>query len=549
MDILLVHVAVFAVSAVACLLCLPRAWRIKHPGTRKGLIALLLSVTVWSLGYVGYLLAPTDPLRIASYIGGYVFAFVTVAAWIYFCAAYTGRSPRQAPYRRPLVAAFFLLILLKLTNPIHQLYFTTAWATEPFPHLALQHGVLYWLLLGLSYTVTAVGFFMLFEQFYHTGSDSRPLTVLAGVTGVPVLATVFATEFDWLLPLMYEPPGVAIFAVGTLFVYVRQFEAVQFTGESNDPAVFLDQEDSVRDYNRAAADLFPALRGSIGDPIADTAPAFAAHLDDPGVFALGDGDDRAYYELSVSPFTTGGVTTGRLVTVSDVTEREAYRRQLEQRTEQLEALNRLVRHDIRNDMSVVRGWSEALEPHVDDEGQDALERILRKSDHVIELTETAREFVDSLSGESLEPRPTDLRRHLDAELEAARESFPDAEFRVACEIPAASVQANEMLSSVFRNLLENAVRHNDTETPEIDVDVVETDDSVRVRIADNGPGVPDEQKDRVFGRGEKGLDSPGSGIGLYLVHTLTRQFGGDVWLEDNDPRGAAFVVELPKADS
>jgi len=72
----------------------------------------------------------------------------------------------------------------------------------------------------------------------------------------------------------------------------------------------------------------------------------------------------------------------------------------------------------------------------------------------------------------------------------------------------------------------------------------ETDDRIRVRVADNGPGVPDAEKDEIFGKGEKGLDSAGSGIGLYLVSVLTRQFGGDVWVEDNEPRGAVFVVEL-----
>jgi len=88
---------------------------------------------------------------------------------------------------------------------------------------------------------------------------------------------------------------------------------------------------------------------------------------------------------------------------------ERYRIQLEERTEQLEALNRVVRHDIRNDMAVIHGWSETLRDHVDKEGQDALDRVLRKSTHVIELTETARDFVDSLTGDAvLEAKPTDL---------------------------------------------------------------------------------------------------------------------------------------------
>jgi len=105
-----------------------------------------------------------------------------------------------------------------------------------------------------------------------------------------------------------------------------------------------------------------------------------------------------------------------------------------------------------------------------------------------------------------------------------------------------------MLASVFRNLLNNAVQHNDTDAPEVTVTCEETDDRIRVRVADNGPGVPDAEKDEIFGKGEKGLDSAGSGIGLYLVSVLTRQFGGDVWVEDNEPRGAVFVVELLRAE-
>ena len=544
-PILLAHVAVFALSAVACVLSLPRARRIQHAGTREGLVALLLTVALWSLGYVGYLLAPTDGLRAASYTVGFLLAFTAVAAWTYFCAAYTGRNPRQSPYRKTLVGVYLLFVGMKLTNPIHHLYYTTTWTSQPFPHLAIDHGVLYWVTLGLSYAVVAVGFFMLIEQFYHTGTDSRPLVALAAVTGVPAVATIAGERLPWLLPLMYEPPGVAIFAVGTLFVYVQRFEAVQFTGESDEPAVFLDRDGHVRDYNAAAAALFPALTDSIGESIATVDAAFVDHLDEPGVVALGPEGSQRYFQVSTTPFTAGGVTTGRLVTITDVTEREAYRRQLEEKSEQLEALNRVVRHDIRNDMSVIRGWAETLPPHVDEEGREALDRVLQKSEHVIELTETVREFVESLSGDgTIDPRPTELRRHLTTELESARESFPDAEFRAEGEIPETTVLASEMLSSVFRNLLENAVRHNDADTPEITVEATENEGVVRVRIADNGPGVPDEQKERIFGKGEKGLDSPGSGIGLYLVHTLTDQFGGDVWVEDNELRGAAFVVEL-----
>jgi signal transduction histidine kinase len=104
-----------------------------------------------------------------------------------------------------------------------------------------------------------------------------------------------------------------------------------------------------------------------------------------------------------------------------------------------------------------------------------------------------------------------------------------------------------MLDAVFRNLLKNAIQHNDKERPEVDVSVREREHAVVIRIADNGPGVPDDQKQSIFGKGETGLDSSGTGLGLYLVQSLVDSYGGDVWVEDNTPDGAIFIVQLPVA--
>ncbi len=542
-SLLLAYVVTFAVAAVLCSVSIPRALRISHPGTRHGLVVLLGSVVLWSVGYIGYFLAPTETLQLTCYTLGFVFAFVAVAAWFYFCAAYTGRSVRQMPYRNVAISVFLLFTVLKLTNPVHELYFTTANATEPFSHLAIQHELLYWILLGLSYAVIAVGFFMLLERFYHTGTDSRPLVALIGITAIPVVATVTASDVSWLLPLMYEPPGVALFAVGLLFVYTERFEAIRLTSGSKRPAVFLDTNGSIRDYNRAAVSLLPQIDGAIGESIESVAPELAAHFETDGIITERVDDEHRFYEVSTTPFLSGEVVTGHLMTVTDVTSRERYR-------QQLELMNRVVRHDIRNDMTVILGWLSLLERHVGAEGTDALSRIDRKAHHVVEITETAREFVDALSDDAtVDCYSVPLRTVLEAEQTAVRDSYPKTEIYAEAPIPDISVEATEMLSSVFRNLFENAVRHNDKENPVITIAVEVDETTVRVHIADNGPGIPDDRKASIFTKGEKGERSPGSGIGLYLVETLVTQYGGDVWVSDNDPTGSVFTVELKKVAS
>lgn len=237
------------------------------------------------------------------------------------------------------------------------------------------------------------------------------------------------------------------------------------------------------------------------------------------------------------------------VIARDITERKRDEEQLAMMAEELEALNRVVRHDIRNDMGIILGWAEMLEDHVDEAGQDYLQKVLASGEHVVDLTEIARDYIETLtSEEELTVKPTPVRSVLENELALRREGFPNAEFRLDGDIPDVEVAANEMLASVFRNLLNNAVQHNDKDTPVVTVSCDVAGDEVVVRIADNGPGIPDAQKESVFRKGDKGIESSGSGIGLYLVRTLMDQYGGTIRVADRDPEGTVFTVRLPRAE-
>jgi signal transduction histidine kinase len=254
---------------------------------------------------------------------------------------------------------------------------------------------------------------------------------------------------------------------------------------------------------------------------------------------------RHFHNIAVPMAAAGGGETVQLVT-REMTLQKRSEQKLERKSEELMLINRLVRHDINNDVQLLVGWADLLDEHVDDEGAELVDRIERRSGHIAELTAIARDFVDSLEGDrevSLEP--VRLDRVLEAEVEKGRSDAPDATFRVRGETEAV-VRANELLSSVIGNLLSNAVRHNDTERPTVEVAVHTEGPTVVLRVADDGAGVPDDRKEEIFGKGTMGPDSPGSGVGLYLVRRLVEQYGGTIRVEDNEPRGAAFVVELQR---
>jgi signal transduction histidine kinase len=145
-------------------------------------------------------------------------------------------------------------------------------------------------------------------------------------------------------------------------------------------------------------------------------------------------------------------------------------------------------------------------------------------------------------------KPVAIAPAVRRQVEQTGREFLRATVEVCGDLPDVDVAANEMLSSVFGNLLGNGVLHNDTPNPNVVVSAVVDDEFVTVRVSDDGPGIPDALADSLFGRGEKGMDSPGTGMGPYLVAELVEGYGGDVHVEPNDPRGSTFVVTLPLDD-
>ncbi|MDY6776181.1 MAG: GAF domain-containing protein [Halobacteria archaeon] len=254
----------------------------------------------------------------------------------------------------------------------------------------------------------------------------------------------------------------------------------------------------------------------------------------------------SFFHIQYYPLWEGddGEVRGVAASLRDITDYKEYETEIENKNRQLTVLNRITRHDIRNDMNLILGWGDILRDHVDEEGEEYLRRTLNAARHTVDLTKNARDFVEAMGNS--QTSEIDLGESLIQEVEKSKEVYEKAVFETA-EIPDTEVIANSLVSTVFRNLLNNAVQHNDKETPRIEVSAEEKDEEVVVSVADNGPGIPDDQKKTVFGEGEKGPESEGTGIGLYLVSILVEEYGGDVWIEDNEPEGAVFKVRLRKA--
>ncbi|ELZ25672.1 PAS domain S-box [Halosimplex carlsbadense 2-9-1] len=237
---------------------------------------------------------------------------------------------------------------------------------------------------------------------------------------------------------------------------------------------------------------------------------------------------------------------GLTVYSRDVTERRERRDRLTEQRDDLDVLNEVLRHDIRNDLQVVLAYADRLRDAVDDDHEALVETLLESAMHAVDLTTTARQISEVVLSAEDRVERVDLSPVLEREVESVRSAYPDAAVTLDDRLPEATVVADDMLASVFRNLLKNAIQHNDSDVPEVSLTVESAADDITVRVADNGPGIPEARREAVFGRGETGLGSGGTGMGLYLVQRLVGEYGGRVWIESNEPRGAVFAVALPR---
>jgi len=251
--------------------------------------------------------------------------------------------------------------------------------------------------------------------------------------------------------------------------------------------------------------------------------------------------DTVIGQGSAAPIVVDGETEAFVAVFIDKTKERQY-----QNTS--EVLNRLLRHDLRNDLNVLYGLIQQVQSQTDDEAAgENLQEAKEKLNQIIGKSERARELSKHLNRtHEAANQPVRLDHALHEALMNNIREFEEAEFYFE-DLPAVTVVADHILTTVLEALLENAVVHNDKSQPVVEVTVDERERTVVVTVADNGPGIPSGQRNLVFGREEVDQLHHGTGVSLFFVDNVVQSYRGSVWVEANDPEGAKFKIELRKA--
>ncbi|AZH26460.1 PAS domain S-box protein [Haloplanus aerogenes] len=214
------------------------------------------------------------------------------------------------------------------------------------------------------------------------------------------------------------------------------------------------------------------------------------------------------------------------------------------RLQQLRVMDRVLRHNLHNDMNVIRGFAEIVRQEAEDPVSNYGKQIVEHSDHLLNLTDKQRKITEVLSSEP-HRESVDAVSTVQRTVEMISKNYPDA--RIDLDLPEeATVSATDGLGQAIEELVSNAITHTDREVPDVAIQVTNDVETVQIRIADTGPGIPEMDRRVVLGKHEVEQLYHGTGLGLWLVSWIIRRSNGSLWFEENEPRGSVVVITLRK---
>jgi len=246
-------------------------------------------------------------------------------------------------------------------------------------------------------------------------------------------------------------------------------------------------------------------------------------------------------QATLSTFLIGGSVGGTLTGLYAARSRRQ-RTALRQQTNRLVVLNRMLRHEVLNALTPIRGFGA-----VDTSEHPEANRVIESRTDDIEATVEEVGYLAKQAGEGAAgTAPTRLSETLTAALDSVRERYPDTTIETASVDERVHVAANERLPQAIAQLLENAIVHANDECPRLDVTATRT--AVDISVTDDGDGLPESQQ-RLLEDGEIGdFDDPRAGYGLNVVRLLVESYGGAVET-DTDANGTTVTVVLARTDT
>ena len=209
----------------------------------------------------------------------------------------------------------------------------------------------------------------------------------------------------------------------------------------------------------------------------------------------------------------------------------------------LQVLQRVVRHNIRNDLNKLVGWTTILAEEPDpDRRQEHLNRLTRILDGWERITDKMQVIDRAIREIPRDESAADIGTVTETAIATAQDEHPDATIAVSIDAP--DVTVSRWVVHPLTEVMKNAVVAGDRADPHVDVSVRrEKDGWLQIAVADDGPGMPDIERGALV-TGEETALQHGSGVGIWLIRMLISVLGGEVAVDVTD-LGTEVTLQIP----
>ena len=462
-----------------------------------------------------------------------VTTFAFSLPWTVFALNYVGRGHLLTGRGRYVGGVYFgALVLNELLDAA-----AVRSVLGPYPDLSVVSALI---VLGVVVVVFTTGGLVLLSTYRHS-----TLTLADGVVAVfPILGLFSAVQ---VIPSLRPSPSLDVVVSGAwlasavaLVLATTRYDVLAVrpgTGtageraavrEMDEATVTVERDGTLARANTAAVDLFGERLDE--DPFVDVVGTELAALTERETIECWTRDGRKQFDPRVTELVNDyNEVFGYTVVLIDITDREI-------RRQRIEVLNRILRHNMRNSLDVIRANAERVT-----DGDHAAS-ILETTDTLERLSADARRIENLLGQSGDERRTADLVTVVASVAESVGDDHLAAS--VSVDLPELSVAVDaELCRFALRNVVENAVVHNDGAEPRVEVRGAETETGVRLVVADDGPGIPESERSVIERRSES-QQSHASSLGLWGANWAVQQLGGELSFRESDLGGTAVVIEL-----
>jgi PAS domain S-box-containing protein len=238
------------------------------------------------------------------------------------------------------------------------------------------------------------------------------------------------------------------------------------------------------------------------------------------------------------PVEENGEVTKVVGFVRDVTNRR-------RRERQLQVLDNLLRHNLRNTMNIVFGNADLARQHGDEDTESWMDAIIESGSELLDTVEKERQIVDTLVDVG-EPRPIELQAILDEAITEARDRHPEVTIEIE-RTDTVGVLAVPELKGAICELIENGIEHACC-PPTLELRVDTRPEAVSIQVQDNAPPIPGNEIEPLFAEANPSTVYHGTGLGLWLVYWIVDICDGTVGFgRSADNAGNVVTIRLPRA--